>query len=314
MITNQSCLTLNSGYQIPQIGLGTWQCKSNEVEKVIETAIQVGYRHLDCAPIYGNEAQIGSTLNKIFESETVVREELFITSKIWSTFHSFKNATICLEKILKDLQLECLDLCLIHWPMGYQEGGESFPKDEYGKPAYSDVDYLETWRALENASKLGKVKSIGLSNFNESQIGRILENCTIQPANLQIECHPYMDQSHLIDYCKSQGIVVTSYGPLSSPANMFRQSSDPSLFDEPVLRSLAQKHSKTIPQIVLKWHIQRGVCAIPKSTKREHLIENLNIWDFELSNEDMALINGINKSWRIVTLDRDRDHVFYPFK
>lgn len=177
---------LYNGNEMPVLGLGTWKSPVGQVYEAVKIAIEAGYRHIDCAFIYGNEKEIGKALSEVIQSGKVKREQLFITSKLWNTYHSKKNAAKCLEQTLNNLQLDYLDLYLIHWPLGYQEDGELFPKDSQGNVLFSDVDYLESWHELENFVGQGKVKSIGLSNFNSQQIDRVIQNAKIQPAVNQV--------------------------------------------------------------------------------------------------------------------------------
>jgi len=188
-------LSLNSGHSFPQLGLGTWLSKPGEVGEAVKIALEVGYRHIDCAQAYGNQEEIGQVFGSIFKSGKIKREDVFITSKIWNTFHSYEKATEAIDLMLKELQIPYLDLCLIHWPMGYFEEGGMFPKDADGKIIYKDTDYLDTWKAMENAVKNGKIRSIGMSNFNVEQIDRVIKNSSIKPAVLQIEAHPYFVQN-----------------------------------------------------------------------------------------------------------------------
>ena len=179
-------MKLYNGNEMPVLGLGTWKSPVGQVYEAVKIAVEAGYRHIDCAFIYGNEKEIGKALSEIIQSGKVKREELFITSKLWNTYHSKKNAAKCLEQTLNNLRLDYLDLYLIHWPTGYQEDGEFFPKDSQGNVLFSDVDYLESWHELENFVNQGKVKSIGLSNFNSQQIDRIIQNSKKQPAVDQV--------------------------------------------------------------------------------------------------------------------------------
>jgi len=306
-------LTLNSGHKMPQIGLGTWLSNPGEVGEAVKMALEVGYRHIDCAQSYGNQAEIGEVFNSVFNSGKIKREEVFITSKIWNTFHSYEKATEAIDLMLKELQIPYLDLCLIHWPQGYIEDKGLFPKDESGKIINKDTDYLDTWKAMENAVKTGKVRSIGLSNFNVKQIDRVIKNCTVKPAVLQIEAHPYFSQNSLLEWCKKNGVVVTAYSPLANNAHMFRKEGQPNLLEEKIVLEIAQKHKKTPAQVLIRWAIQRGTVVIPKSTRRVRLEENFKVWDFQLTADDMAAIDGLNQNWRILTLDRDLSHPHYPF-
>jgi len=248
-----------------------------------------------------------------FRKGTVKREDVFITSKIWNTHHSYEKASEAIGAILKDLQVSYLDLCLIHWPMGYQEGNDLFPVDKKGKPIYSDVDYLDTWRALEEGVSTGKIRNIGVSNFNIKQLERILESGTIKPQVLQVEAHPYFVQDTLLDWCKKHDIVVTAYSPLANNAHIERKEGASNLLEEKVILDIGEKHKKTAAQVILRWAIQRGTVAIPKSIRRTRLEENYNVWDFELTPDEISAINGLDKNWRLATLDRDINHRHYPF-
>jgi aldehyde reductase len=310
----KSSIKLNSGYEIPVLGLGTWLSKPGEVGRAVIEAFDIGYRHFDCARIYQNEAEIGQSLSEILSKGKAKREELFITSKVWNTFHSYQKAGECIDASLKDLQLSYLDMCLIHWPMGFFEGGDLFPKDKNEKLMYSDVDFLDTWKALEDAVTAGKVKSIGLSNFNKDQIERVLKACRIKPSNLQIECHPYFPQRDLIKFCHDNGIAVTAYSPLANNANTFSRKEDsPNLLSEPVLAEIGQKHSKTPAQVIIRWALQRNTIVIPKSVSKNRLQENFDVFNFNLSEQEMTKVDNLNRNWRMVALERDLTHPYYPF-
>ncbi|VDM06989.1 unnamed protein product [Wuchereria bancrofti] len=169
---------------------------------------------------------------------------------------------------------------------------------------------MDTWRAMEEYVKLKKIRSIGLSNFNHKQILRVINNCTIKPA---VELHPYFQQRKLYSFCQEHGIVVTAYSPLANPAMPFRKATDAVLLDDPVILKLAEVYHKSSAQVVLRWGIQRGLVVIPKSVTEKRIIENIKIFDFELKPDEMALINGLDKNWRILDLSRDADHPFFPF-
>jgi len=308
-----SSLRLNSGYEIPQLGLGTWLSKPGEVGDAVRMALEVGYRHIDCAMAYGNQEEIGHVFRRVFESGKVKREEVFVTSKIWNTFHSYPKATEAVDIMLKELQLSYLDLVLIHWPHGFHEGEGYFPKDDNGKIMYAATDYVETWRALEDAVKAGKVRSIGLSNFNVRQIERIMQHGGVRPAVLQVEAHPYFQQRPLVDWCTKNGIVVTVYSPLANNAHVTRKEGQPNLLEDKTMLDLAKKHHKTPAQIALRWAVQRGTVAIPKSIKRNRLEENFHVWDFQLSDDEMKSMDRLERHLRISTLERDISHPHYPF-
>jgi len=187
-------IKLNTGDSIPAFGLGTWKSSPGVVYETVKDAIDVGYRHIDCALVYGNENEVGAGIQEKIKEGVVKREDLFITSKVWNTYHSTHKVKECLQETLKSLGTEYVDLYLIHWPFGYQEGGELFPKNAEGTVILNDIDYLDTWKGMEECFKLGLAKAIGLSNFNHEQIDRVLSVATVKPAVLQVECHPYLNQ------------------------------------------------------------------------------------------------------------------------
>jgi aldehyde reductase len=230
----------------------------------VKDAIDVGYRLIDGAYAYQNEAEVGAGIAAKIKDGTVKREDLFITSKLWGTFHKPELVLPALKKTLSDLGLQYLDLYLIHWPVALKEGTpDLYPADAAGVPINSDADFVDTWKSMEEAVKLGLVKSIGVSNFNSEQIGRILASCTIKPVTNQVECHPYFNQRKLQEWCKERDIVITGYSPLGSPDRPWATAADPKLLDDPKLIELGKKYGKSAAQIVLRWNTQRGIVTIP---------------------------------------------------
>jgi len=304
---------LNNGLEMPIVGLGTWKSKPNEVKNAVIYAIEAGYRHIDCAYAYQNEDEVGAGLKQKFDDGTITRKDIWITSKIWNTFHSYDRVEVCLRETLKNLGLDYLDLCLIHWPHGFQEGGDVFPKDADGNTLISDVDWMETWKALEECQKKGLTRSIGLSNFNSQQIKRVLDNCTIKPAVLQIESHPYLNNKKLVKYCQDLGIAVTAYSPLGSPDRPWAKPDDPILMDDPKLKELEKKYNRSVVQIILRYQTQRGVIAIPKSVTKSRIEHNLHCTDFDLSEEDIKYIDSFDCNGRICALVHLKSHPHYPF-
>ncbi|XP_069007089.1 aldo-keto reductase family 1 member A1-B isoform X1 [Embiotoca jacksoni] len=314
---------LNTGRKMPLIGLGTWKSEPGKVKQAVIWALEAGYRHIDCAPIYGNEVEVGEALQETLGPDKPLRrEDVFVTSKLWNTQHHAEDVELALLKTLKDLKLEYLDLYLIHWPYAFQRGDVPFPKKEDGTLLYDDTDYKLTWAAMEKLVGKGLVRSIGLSNFNSRQIDDVLSVASIKPTVLQVEGHPYLAQVELLTHCRDRGLVMTAYSPLGSPDRAWKHPDEPVLLQEPVVASLAEKYQKSPAQIILRWQAQRGVVTIPKSVTESRIRENLQVFDFSLEAEEMKSITALNRGWRYIVpmmdvggerVPRDAGHPHYPF-
>jgi len=306
-------LKFHNGKEIPVLGLGTWKSPPGEVKNAVEAAIDVGYRHIDCAHVYGNEKEVGAALKTKIAKGVVKREELFITSKLWNTFHRPDLVVPAVKKTLADLGLEYLDLYLIHWPFGYKEDGELFPTVNE-KIQFSEVDYLDTWKAMEGLVCAGLVRSVGVSNFNAAQLNRLLKSCTIKPVTNQIECHPYLNQSKLSKLCKDNGILVTAYSPLGSPDRPWAKPEDPQLLEDVKIKSLAEKYNKTPAQIVIRYQIDRGNIVIPKSVTKARIAQNMDVFGFKLTADDIKLIDTFDCNGRICPMNGALGHKYHPFE
>ncbi|CAG9803237.1 unnamed protein product [Chironomus riparius] len=306
-------VTLNNGQQFPIVGLGTWNSPAGEVTQAVKDAIDAGYRHIDGAYVYQNEEEVGEGIATKIAEGVVKREDLFITTKLWCTFHDPKEVRGAIEVSLKKLKLDYVDLYLIHCPVSFAKSTELFPKDEAGKPLYGDSDLLETYRAMEELVDAGLTKSIGVSNFNIKQINYITENARIQPVTNQIECHPYLLNTKLREHCKSKNIIITAYSPLGSPGRPFATSNDPILLQEPKLLAIAEKLKKTPAQILIRFQIQLGNVVIPKSVSKERIINNIDVFSFELSDEDVKDLQSFEHVQRICAMTNFKSSKNYPF-
>lgn len=228
----------------------------------------------------------------------VKREELFVVSKLWNTFHRPDLVRDACETTLKKLQLDYLDLYLIHWPMALKEGGEFFPT-ENGQPLYSDSDYLDTWKEMEKLVDAGLVKSIGISNFNAKQVDRLMKTVRIKPVTNQVESHPYLVQSKLEDHLKQYGIVLTAYSPLGSPARTTDLLREP-LMKEPVVVAIAEKNKKSAAQVLIRYQLQKDRGVLVKSINKANIISNTEVYDFVLTSDDMAALDGLDRGLHLI--------------
>jgi len=310
---------LNNGVSIPIVGLGTWQSPPDgSLYKAVKGAIDAGYRHIDCAYAYQNEEEVGKAINDAISEGKVKREDLFIVSKLWLTYFRRDRVQVCVKKILSKLNTPYLDLCLMHWPMSFGESDtEIVPMDAAGKVIDGGIDYLEAWQGLEDCVKAGLVRCIGISNFTSKQIERLLASATIKPVTNQVEIHPYLAQKQLKKFCEERGITLTAYSPLGNPGSQVNDAADKDkLLKDPVVNRLAKKYNKNAGQILLKFQAQRGIIVIPKSVSLDRIKSNIQIFDFEMTAEEIAELESLDRNYRSCTFDMAGITSLpnYPFK
>lgn len=272
---SQLSLTLNTGDHIPQLGLGVFKVDDDVCEQIVLDALEVGYRHIDTAMIYRNEAAVGRAIAK----SGIARDELFVTTKLWNSDQGTAATPEALALSLELLGLEYVDLYLIHWPAPLRD------------------EYVATWLALEELHHQGFAKAIGVSNFEPEHLERVLEEGSIVPAINQVELHPAFQQRKLRSFQEPLGIITEAWGPLGQGKY--------DLAELPGLQDIAESHDKSIQQIVLRWHLQEGVVVFPKTVRKERMIENLSVFDFELSGDEMAAIAAMDADRRVGTHPMD---------
>lgn len=294
-------LTFRNGDILPALGLGTWKSEPGEVYEAVLEAIKVGYRHIDCAFIYGNEKEIGDALQKAFQDGLCTREDIFITSKLWNNSHLAEDVEPALKQTLKDLQLEYLDLYLMHWPVA-QKPESKFPEsgDDFLGPDKASIE--DTWKAMEKLVDAGLTKHIGVANFNINNLEKLQEVATIAPEMNQVELHPALVQEDLVNFCQKHEILVTAYSPLGSKdrVSQMKKDDEPDLFELDIIKSIAEKHGKTPAQILIAYGLNRGISVIPKSTNAGRIAQNLAADEINLTEDEVEAISKEDKNYRFV--------------
>lgn len=263
-----STVTLNNGVEMPQLGMGVWKVNNTGASQSVQWALKHGYKAIDTAKQYGNEAGVGEGLQKGFADNGLKREDIFLTTKIFNGDQGYQSTLDNFEGQLKRLQTDYVDLLLIHWPV--------------------DGTYLDTWRALETIYKEGKARAIGVSNFNIERLKDILKNCSIKPAVNQMEYHPLCQEVDIKNFCNENNILLEAWSPLGGG----------SVLGDARLKKIADKYNKSVAQVILRWDLQNGIITIPKSVHEERIVQNSDVYDFELSDADMKEINGFDNDKR----------------
>ena len=294
---------------MPLIGLGLWKLDSSSVADTVVAAIRAGYRHLDSACDYGNERAVGEGIRRAIDEGLCTREELFVTSKLWNTYHRGEHAEMAIEKTLDDLGLDYVDLYLIHFPIAlkFVPFEKRYPPEWFYDPdaespvMESDaVPLAETWHAMERIADGGLSRDIGVCNYGVSLLRDLLSYARRPPAVLQIESHPYLTQEKIMRFCREEDIAVTAFSPLgaSSYLELGMASEHESVLDTAVVQDIATRVMRTPAQVILRWGIQRGTAIIPKTSRVERLSENAALFDFELDDADMKAITALNRNQR----------------
>jgi diketogulonate reductase-like aldo/keto reductase len=264
-LTIESSVTLNNGVKMPRLGIGTWQIRDGRpVRRTLGWAFEAGYRHIDTAAMYGNERGVGEAVR----DSDVPRDEIFVTTKLWNSDHGYENALRAFDKSMQRLGLDYVDLYLIHWPVSGQRE--------------------ETWRALEKIYTEGRARAIGVSNYTIRHLEDLLRVAEVVPTVNQVEFHPWLFQKDLLDYCKEHDIVLEAYSPLTKGRRL----------NDPALLEVAERYSKSPAQILIRWVLQHDMVVIPKSSDPDHIRANADVFDFEISEEDMCRIDAFDENYR----------------
>lgn len=302
-------ITLAAGGRLPAVGLGLWKVPNPAAADLVVRAVTAGYRHLDCACDYGNEKEVGDGIRAALGAGLCRREDLWVTSKLWNTYHARGHVRPAVERSLRDLGLDYLDLYLVHFPIAqefvpfdrrYPPGWFADPNDPHPRMRLASVPLAETWAGMEDLVTAGLVRHIGVCNYNTALLRDLLGYARVRPAVLQVELHPYLTQDKLLRFCADHKVAVTAFSPLGAPSYvpLGMAAADESVLDHPAVAAVAARHGKTPAQVVLRWGWQRGTAVVPKTVRPERLAENLAVFDFALTADEMAVLSGLNRNRR----------------
>ncbi|KAJ6638966.1 Aldo-keto reductase family 1 member A1-A, partial [Pseudolycoriella hygida] len=291
---------LPNGRQIPVLGIGSWDSCGQDAYNSMIMAIEHGVRLVDTASSYKNEAGIGKAIREKIAEGVLKREDMYVITKLWNTDHRPDLVQKAFKESLENLGVDYIDLYLMHNPYAFREGDELFPRDSNNEIIPSDVDFVDTWREMERLFASGLAKNIGISNFNELQIVRLLKLCDYPPSVIELECHPLLTNVDLSEFCKRNNILFIAYSPLGSPNRPIQFTGEPKLLDNNTVKIIGMKYNKSPAQILIRYQLQRGHIPIPKSETLEFIRENVDVFNFEISPEDMSRINSMNIHRRFV--------------
>jgi len=300
---------------MPALGLGTWKSKPGEVYDAVRAALEIGYRHVDCAAIYGNEPEVGRALADAFQAKDVKREDLWVTSKLWNDAHHPDQLRPSLEKTLADLRLSHLDLYLVHWPVA-QKPGTTMPRDGSDFIDPKELPLETTWEAMLEQKHAGRTRQVGVSNCSLKKVRRLKEAVGETPAMNQVELHPHLRQEGLVEGCRALGTAITAYSPLGSPdsASLFGRTDDDPLLDNAIIRAIAEKRDATVGQVLIAWGLHRGTSVIPKSVTRSRIEENFRSLSVHLTADDMKAIDELDRGQRLVDGSLFCDGTYWTMK
>ncbi|XP_071486036.1 aldo-keto reductase family 1 member A1-A-like [Diadema antillarum] len=315
MAAKNISVKLANGRPFPLLGLGTWKSKPDQVRVAVLEAIAAGYRHIDGAAAYNNEEEVGAAIKEKIADGTITREDIFVTTKLWSVDARASDVEEACKTSLKKLGLDYVDLYLMHWPFAFLKGHGGFPiGPDKMMMADNDVDYVDTWKAMETLVDKGYARAIGVSNFNKSQLQRILD---LPPkhkvCNLQMEITPYLPGTEMKELCDANGITLTAYSPLGSPDRPLQYDTDPILMQDPVVLEIAKAKGRTPAQIVIRYQLDRGISVIPKSVTPSRIRENFEVLDFQLTADEMKRLNELDRNFRYIVFPAAKSCKFYPY-
>ena len=294
--------TFKNGDKIDILGLGTWKSDTKEIKTAIHAALDAGYRHIDCAYVYGNEVAIGEALQQYFTDHNLKREDIWLTSKLWNTAHLAKDVKPALQETLDALQTDYLDLYLMHWPVAFRPDLKGFPEKSEDFLSLEEAPLEDSWEAMIALKNDGLIKHAGVSNFSQHKLEQLIKKSSEKPEMNQIELHPYLQQWDMLDFCKQNDICLTAYSPLGSKDRIpqMKAPDEPSLLENKVINEIAEKHEASPAQILIKWAIDRGTVVIPKSTNPKRIQQNFESLKVELDDQDHQHIKELDRHFRYV--------------